>query len=223
MIIYISWCASYITYKPRFQLISQFIHLYQSQFNPLKNSPYLINSIFSPGRNFGSRLGHVWQEELHFVEISWTAAEVLRGPEVPGVEGLFSQEIQDVSDVSPKNDGFIQPWIFSMGKMKFRKHATNSNMNSEMHKLWFMSKLERKSWILGYFLFCSVLKWAIQFLLSYSLWTLAMCWGTLDLGSFNQGRPFWDLPRDQFLQDLEALHGTWMNIYIYISLSEVGQ
>ena len=77
----------------------------------------------------------MWQEDLHFVEISWTAAEVLRGPEVPGVEGLKPRNSGCVIFVSPKMTGLSTAMAIQKGKMKFRKHETNSNMNSEMRKL----------------------------------------------------------------------------------------
>ena len=162
----------------------------------------------------------MWQEDLHFVEISWTAAEVLRGPEVPGVEGRH--KIQDVSFLCPpKWRVYPQPWLFRRAKWSFENMRQTQRWTQKCvsYDLCQSSKGNRGFWAI--FFFCSVLKWAIQFLLSYSLWTLAMCWGTLDLGSFNQGRPFWDLPRDQFLQDLEALHGTWMNIYFIVRSGSV--
>ena len=135
----------------------------------------------------------------------------------------WSQEIQDVSFLCPpKLRVYPQPWLFRRAKWSFENMRQTQTWTQKCvsYDLCQSSKGNRGFWAI--FFFCSViLKWAIQFLLSYSLWTLAMCWGTLDLGSFNQGRPFWDLPRDQFLQDLEALHGTWMNIYFIVRSGSV--
>lgn len=112
----------------------------------------------------------MWQEDLHFVEISWTAAEVLRGPEVPGVEGLFSQEIQDVSFLCPpKMTGLSTAMDFFNGQNEVSK--TCDKLKHELRNAYVMIYVKTRKEIVdfGLFFFCSVLKWAIQFLLSYSL------------------------------------------------------